>query len=68
MVLVSNALKLVLAFFKIFIFFPLMYVFTFAEAVVRGFKQGLLTAADYNNLSQCETLDDIKLYMVRCDF
>lgn len=35
-----------------------------AEAIVRGFKQGLLTSADYNNLSQCETLDDVKLYMV----
>lgn len=36
-----------------------------AEAVVRGYKLGLLTSADYNNLSQCETLDDIKLYLVR---
>jgi V-type H+-transporting ATPase subunit d len=35
-----------------------------AEAVVRGFKLGLLTSADYNNLSQCESLDDIKLYLV----
>lgn len=36
-----------------------------AEAVVRGHKSGLLTAADYNNLSQCETLDDVKLNLVR---
>lgn len=36
-----------------------------AEAIVRGYKQGLLTAADYNNLCQCESLDDIKLYLVR---
>ena len=36
----------------------------FAEAVVRGFKLGLLTSSDYNNLSQCESLDDIKLYLV----
>lgn len=35
-----------------------------AEGVVRGFKLGLLTSADYNNLSQCESLDDIKLYLV----
>jgi hypothetical protein len=35
-----------------------------AEAIVRGYKLGLLTPADYNNLSQCETLDDIKLYLV----
>lgn len=34
------------------------------EANVRGYKLGLLTTADYNNLTQCETLDDIKLYLV----
>lgn len=39
-----------------------------AEAVVRGFKLGLLSSADYNNLSQCETLDDIKLYLVSPTF
>lgn len=32
---------------------------------MRGYKLGLLTAADYNNLSQCENLEDIKLYLVR---
>ena len=37
------------------------------EAIVRGHKLGLLTTADYNNLSQCDTLDDIKLYLVRDD-
>ena len=35
-----------------------------AEAVVRGYKLGLLTTSDYNNICQCETLDDIKLYLV----
>lgn len=35
-----------------------------AEAVVRGHKSGLLTVADYNNLTQCEALDDIKLNLV----
>ncbi len=35
-----------------------------AEGVVRGYKQGLLSTADYNNLCQCETLEDIKLYLV----
>ena len=35
-----------------------------AEGVVRGYKLGLLTTADYNNLCQCETLEDIKLYLV----
>lgn len=36
-----------------------------AEAIVRGHRAGLLTIADYNNLSQCETLEDIKLNLVR---
>ena len=35
-----------------------------AEAVVRGHKSGLFTSADYNNLCQCETLEDIKLHLV----
>jgi hypothetical protein len=36
-----------------------------AEAIVRGHKSGLLTMPDYNNLTQCEALDDIKLNLVR---
>ena len=39
-----------------------------ADAVVRGHRSGLLTTADYNNLCQCETLDDIKLNLVSVDF
>lgn len=35
----------------------------YLEAIVRGYKGGLLSAADYNNLSQCETTDDIKLHL-----
>lgn len=31
---------------------------------MRGHKAGLLTVADYNNLTQCEALDDIKLNLV----
>jgi ATP synthase (C/AC39) subunit len=34
------------------------------DAVVRGHRSGLLTSADYNNLAQCESLDDIKLNLV----
>ena len=37
----------------------------YVEALVRGYRSGLLTAADYNNLSQCENLDDVKLHLVR---
>ena len=36
-----------------------------ADAVVRGHRTGLLSSADYNNLAQCESLDDIKLNLVR---
>jgi len=39
-----------------------------AEALVRGHKLGLLTTADYNNLAQCDTLDDIKLYLTGTDY
>ena len=35
-----------------------------ADAVVRGHRSGLLSASDYNNLCQCESLDDIKLNLV----
>eukprot|EP00878_Enallax_costatus_P040638 GHUV01046968.1.p1 GENE.GHUV01046968.1~~GHUV01046968.1.p1 ORF type:complete len:155 (-),score=5.39 GHUV01046968.1:75-539(-) len=36
----------------------------YSEAIVRGHKSGLLTVPDYNNLTQCEALDDIKLNLV----
>jgi hypothetical protein len=36
-----------------------------AEAILRGHRSGLLTVPDYNNLTQCEALDDIKLNLVR---
>eukprot|EP01129_Flabellula_baltica_P010008 TRINITY_DN417_c0_g1_i1.p1 TRINITY_DN417_c0_g1~~TRINITY_DN417_c0_g1_i1.p1 ORF type:complete len:350 (+),score=99.12 TRINITY_DN417_c0_g1_i1:27-1076(+) len=35
----------------------------FCEAVLRGNMLGLLTTADYNNLSQCERLEDVKLQL-----
>lgn len=37
----------------------------YVEALVRGYRSGLLTSADYNNLSQCDNLDDVKLHLVR---
>ncbi|KAH9607301.1 hypothetical protein KSS87_015324 [Heliosperma pusillum] len=40
----------------------------FLEAIVRGYRSGLLTAADYNNLCQCETLDDIKMHLSATDY
>ncbi len=34
------------------------------EGLVRGHRSGLLTVPDYNNLCQCENLEDIKLNLV----
>lgn len=40
----------------------------YLEAIVRGYRAGLLTAADYNNLCQCETLDDIKMHLSATEY
>lgn len=31
--------------------------FSFIEGIVRGYRNGLLTGANYNNLTQCENID-----------
>jgi V-type H+-transporting ATPase subunit d len=38
------------------------------EALVRGFRSGILTAGDYANLVQCETLDDMRLHLASTDY
>ncbi|GAU26000.1 hypothetical protein TSUD_166820 [Trifolium subterraneum] len=40
----------------------------YLEAIVRGHRSGLLTTADYNNLCQCETLDDIKMHLSATEY
>eukprot|EP01120_Amphizonella_sp_Union-15-10_P003313 TRINITY_DN13734_c0_g1_i1.p1 TRINITY_DN13734_c0_g1~~TRINITY_DN13734_c0_g1_i1.p1 ORF type:complete len:351 (-),score=68.81 TRINITY_DN13734_c0_g1_i1:3-1055(-) len=40
----------------------------FLEGIVRGFKLGILTSADYSNLVQCESLDDLKLHLQTTDY
>ena len=40
----------------------------YCEGLLRGYRGGLLTAADYNNLSQCENLDDVKLHLNTTDY
>jgi V-type H+-transporting ATPase subunit d len=40
----------------------------FAEAIVRGNRSGLLTVSDYNNLGQCEVLEDVKLHLACTDY
>eukprot|EP00163_Fabomonas_tropica_P021238 TRINITY_DN37243_c0_g1_i1.p1 TRINITY_DN37243_c0_g1~~TRINITY_DN37243_c0_g1_i1.p1 ORF type:complete len:357 (+),score=80.85 TRINITY_DN37243_c0_g1_i1:210-1280(+) len=40
----------------------------YPEALVRGFRSGILTVADYGNLAQCDVLDDIKLHLSTTDY
>ncbi|NXS73857.1 VA0D2 ATPase, partial [Pandion haliaetus] len=40
----------------------------YLEGLVRGFKAGILTGADYVNLAQCETLEDLKLHLQTTDY
>ncbi|AMD22086.1 HGL254Cp [Eremothecium sinecaudum] len=40
----------------------------FIEGVVRGFRNGLLTSNQYINLTQCDTLDDLKLQLSSSDY
>ncbi|KAF8458537.1 V0 complex, c/d subunit of ATPase [Kalaharituber pfeilii] len=35
----------------------------YVEGIVRGYKNHLLTSSNYSNLTQCETLDDLKLQL-----
>lgn len=40
----------------------------YLEALVRGHKNSLLTASQYTNLTQCDTLDDIKLQLSATEY
>jgi V-type H+-transporting ATPase subunit d len=40
----------------------------FPEALVRGFRSSFLGDADYHHLTQCETLDDIRLNLSETDY
>jgi len=40
----------------------------FAEALVRGCRSSFLADADYHHLTQCETLDDMKLNLTETDY
>ncbi|KAL5022883.1 hypothetical protein ScPMuIL_002038 [Solemya velum] len=40
----------------------------YLEGLVRGFKGGILKQADYLNLVQCETLEDLKLHLASTDY
>jgi len=40
----------------------------FAEALVRGCRSSFMGDADYHHLTQCETLDDMKLNLTETDY
>eukprot|EP00752_Nemacystus_decipiens_P001306 g1296.t1 len=40
----------------------------FPEGLVRGYRSGFLTDMDYNNLCQCESLEDVKLNLQETDY
>jgi len=39
-----------------------------SEALVRGFRKGILGRTDYGNLEQCEVLDDVKMHLASTDY
>jgi len=40
----------------------------FLEAIVRGHRNGILKAADYANLTQCDSVDDMKMHLSLTDY
>nr|CAG8520331.1 7726_t:CDS:2 [Entrophospora candida] len=40
----------------------------YTEGIVRGYKSGILNSTHYLNLTQCETLDDLKLQLSATDY
>jgi V-type H+-transporting ATPase subunit d len=40
----------------------------YLEALVRGFRSGILSSADYTNLTQCDTLEDMRLALSATDY
>lgn len=40
----------------------------YLEGLVRGFKAGILKQIDYQNLVQCETVEDLKLHLQSTDY
>lgn len=40
----------------------------FSEALVRGMRSGFLRDSDYHHLTQCETMEDVKLNLLETDY
>jgi len=49
---------------------PLTFNITdgYLEALVRGFRSGILNSTEYTNLTQCDTLEDLKLTLATTDY
>eukprot|EP00033_Pygsuia_biforma_P001068 GCRY01001215.1.p1 GENE.GCRY01001215.1~~GCRY01001215.1.p1 ORF type:complete len:357 (+),score=49.68 GCRY01001215.1:197-1267(+) len=40
----------------------------YVDAILRGYKAGLLKEMDYQNLTQCENLDDVRMHLSGTDY
>lgn len=40
----------------------------YLDALLRGYRSGILQTADYSNLTQCDMLDDMKLHLSQTDY
>lgn len=40
----------------------------YLDALLRGYRSGILTTADYANLIQCDLLDDMRLHLSQTDY
>ena len=40
----------------------------YLEGLLRGYRGGVLTSADYANLCQCESIDDMKMHLASTDY
>lgn len=40
----------------------------YLDAIVRGYRSGILTTTDYANLAQCDTLEDMRLHLQSTDY
>ncbi|KAJ3096291.1 H(+)-transporting V0 sector ATPase subunit d [Phlyctochytrium planicorne] len=40
----------------------------YLEGIVRGYKAGILNSSNYLNLTQCETLEDLKIQLTSTDY
>ncbi|KAL1524096.1 hypothetical protein AB1Y20_019006 [Prymnesium parvum] len=40
----------------------------YLEGLLRGYRSGILTATDYANLCQCESIEDMKMHLASTDY